>query len=228
MSHQPPYSKAIVEALSPREIARQVEEAGVAKARAGVVSTLALAMMAGAFIGLGGVLAATIGVGSELGAGPTRLLMDLGLTMALFMVVVTGSELFTGNNMMLMGLFTRRISILALGRNWALVYVGNLAGALIVVLLVYYGRWWEQGDFSFGGAAMATAAAKVNLSFETAFVRGVLANILVCMVSFPVGGRCSPAPIPPVHPPRVPESPARRRPAAASLPAPTITPHRPA
>ena len=76
--------------------------------------------MAGAFIGLGGTLAGTIGVGSELGAGPTRLLMGLGLTMALFMVVTTGAELFTGNNMMLMGLLTRRISPLELGRNWGL------------------------------------------------------------------------------------------------------------
>ena len=29
-----------------------------------------------------------------------------------------------------MGLLTRRISPLELGRNWGLVYVGNLAGAL--------------------------------------------------------------------------------------------------
>ncbi len=55
--------------------------------------------MAGAFIGLGGTLAGTIGVGSELGAGPTRLLMGLDLTM---------------------GLLTRRISPLELGRNWGL------------------------------------------------------------------------------------------------------------
>ena len=151
MSHQQHYRKAIVEALSPEEIARQVEETGVAKARAGVVSTLALSVLAGAFIGLGGVLASTIAVGSELGAGPTRLLMGLGLTMGLFMVVITGSELFTGNNMMLMGLFTRRIGLRRLGRNWALVYVGNLAGALIVVLMVYYGQWWMQGDFAFAG-----------------------------------------------------------------------------
>ena len=181
MSQQQQYSKAIVEALSPEEIARQVEQVGVAKARAGIIPTVALAVMAGAFIGIGGVLAGTIGVASELGTGPTRLLMGLGLTMALFMVVITGSELFTGNNMMLMGLFSRRISLRELGRNWALVYVGNLAGALIAVLMVYYGQWWAQGDHSFAAAAMATADAKVNLSFETAFVRGVLANILVCL-----------------------------------------------
>ena len=107
MSDQQQYPKAIVEALSPEEIALQVEQVGVAKARAGAASTLALAVMAGAFIGLGGVLAGAIAVGPEPGAGPTRLLMGLGLTMALFMVVITGAELFTGNNMMLMGLFSR-------------------------------------------------------------------------------------------------------------------------
>ena len=120
-------TKAAVEALSPVEIARHVEQAGLAKARTGVVPTLALAVMAGAFIGLGGALAGTIGTGAELGIGPTRLLMGLGLTMALFMVVVTGAELFTGNNLMLMGLFSRRVSLRSLARNWALVYVGKSA-----------------------------------------------------------------------------------------------------
>lgn len=171
----------IVEAFSPSDIARRVEEAGVAKTRAGVAATLALGVMAGVFIALGAMLAGTISVGSELGAGPTKLLMGVGLAMGLFMVVITGAELFTGNNLMLMGLFTRRISILSLGRNWGLVYAGNLIGSLLIVALVYYGGWWAQGDYAFGGAAVATADAKVNLSFETAFVRGILANMLVCL-----------------------------------------------
>ena len=132
------YTDSSVEARSPDEISRKVTQLGVAKVQTGVVSTLALAVMAGGFIGLGGVLAGTIAVGSELGAGPTRLLMGLGLTMGLFMVVITGAELFTGNSLMLMGLVSRRISLRKLSLNWTLVYVGNLAGALIVVLLVYF------------------------------------------------------------------------------------------
>ena len=63
MSDQRQYPKAIVEVLSPQQIALQVEQVGVAKARAGAASTLALAVMAGA--GLGGA------VGPESGAGPT-------------------------------------------------------------------------------------------------------------------------------------------------------------
>ena len=47
--------------------------------------------------------------------------------------------------------------------------------------MVYYGLWWIQEDLAFAGPALASANAKVNLSFETAFVRGILANILVCL-----------------------------------------------
>ena len=137
--------------------------------------------MAGVFIGLGGSLTGTIAGGSDLGIGPTRLLMGLGLSMALFMVIVTGAELFTGNNLLVMGLFSRHIGLWSMARNWVLVYVGNLAGALIVVLMVYYGRWGEQADFSFAGSAVAAADAKLDLPFHVAFVRGILANALVCL-----------------------------------------------
>ena len=47
-------------------------------------------------------------------------------TIALFMALITGSELFTGNDVVLMGLYSRRISLRELGRNPALAYVWNL------------------------------------------------------------------------------------------------------
>ena len=174
-------ARPVVEAFAPAEIARKVEDAGVAKTYLPVGRTLLLAVTAGAFIALGGSLTATIGSVSEIGLGPTRLLMGLGLSMGLFMVVVTGAELFTGNNLMLMGLFSRRIGVRALLRNWSLVYLGNLIGAVLIAGLVYFGRWWEQGDLSFAAQAINSAELRVNMAFETAFVRGILANILVCL-----------------------------------------------
>jgi len=178
------------EAFSPEQIARQIEERGVAKAHAGVVPTLALAVLAGAFIALGGVLATTIGAGSELGAGPTRLLMGVGFSLGLILVVIAGAELFTGNNLIVMSLVSRHIGLRALLRNWGLVYVGNLVGALSVVVMVFYARWWAQADYEIGGAALAAADAKVDLSFHVAFVRGILANALVCLaVWLAMGGR---------------------------------------
>ena len=65
-----------------------------------------------------------IAVGNS-GTGKTHVALGLGLAVALFMVVITGAELFTGSNLMLNGLFSRYISLRALGRNWALVYVGK-------------------------------------------------------------------------------------------------------
>ena len=179
-----------VDAFSPEAIARHVEERGVAKAKAGVLPTLALAVLAGAFIALGGVLATTIGTGSELGAGPTRLLMGVGFSVGLILVVIAGAELFTGNNLIVMSLVSRHIGVRALLRNWGLVYAGNLVGALSVVVMVYYARWWAQSDFEMGGAALAIADGKVDLSFHVAFVRGILANALVCLaVWLAMGGR---------------------------------------
>ena len=75
-----PYTKAIVEAVSPVEIAQRVERAGIAKIQSGTGSTFALAVM---------------------------------------------------------------------------------AGALIIVLMVYYGQSWVQEDFAFAGPAVATVDAKV-------------------------------------------------------------------
>ena len=166
---------------TPEEIAAQVVRAGVGKVRAIMASTVVLAVMAGAFISLGAMLTSTIAAQSTLGAGPTRLIMGLGLTMGLFFVVVTGAELFTGNNLMVMSVLSRTILARELARNWVLVYVGNLVGALVIVLLVFYSRWWEQGDLSFSVFSATSANAKVNLPFEIAFLRGIVANMLVCL-----------------------------------------------
>ena len=166
---------------TPDEIARQVALTGASKARAMVASTMMLSVMAGAFIAFGGLFASTVAVESGLGTGPTRLLVGASFTLGLFLVVVTGAELFTGNNLMIVTLLGRQIKLRDVVRNWTIVYFGNLVGALIVVLLVYYSRWWAQGDFSFAARSIETANSKVSLSFETALIRGVLANILVCL-----------------------------------------------
>ena len=169
------------EVLSPEEIARKIKRSGVGKVNTKVAPTLILGVMAGAFIAFGGVFALTIAVSPEMGTGPARLLIGLGFSMGLLLVVVTGSELFTGNNLMVASFFSRRIGGRELARNWSLAFASNLVGALVIVFLLYFSRWWAQADFAFSVRTIEIANAKVNLSFETAFVRGILANILVCL-----------------------------------------------
>jgi formate/nitrite transporter len=187
---QEPHPMGSVDNYTPGEIAALVQTKGVTKATAPVVTTFVLGVLAGAFIGLGAVLATTISAGSALGYGPTRWLAGIGFSLGLILVVVAGAELFTGNNLILMSWVSRRITLPALLRNWVIVYAGNLIGALSIAVMVYLAGWWHQGDGAVGAAALVTAAGKAGLSFGEAFFRGILANALVCLaVWLATGGR---------------------------------------
>ena len=187
---EPTHPMIGVDNYTPPEIAQMVDSRGVAKANAPGLTTLALGVLAGAFIALGGVLATIIGSQSALGFGPTRLLMGIGFSLGLVLVIVAGAELFTGNNLIVMSWVSRRISLKQLLRNWGIVYIGNFIGALSIVVMVYYARWWAQDEGNVGTTALAIANTKVNLSFEVVFIRGVLANALVCLaVWLASGGR---------------------------------------
>jgi formate/nitrite transporter FocA (FNT family) len=118
------------DAFSPREVAARVEAVGVAKARLPLRSMLLLGMLAGAFIGLGALYAVIVASDASLGFAASRLLGGLTFSLGLLLVVVAGAELFTGNNLLAMAWASRRISTGAVVRNWVIVYVGNLVGAV--------------------------------------------------------------------------------------------------
>lgn len=185
-----PHPMTGVDNFTPSEIAQLVETRGVAKANAPAITTFILSVMAGAFIALGGVLSTIILTGSELGFGPTRFMAGIGFSLGLILVIVAGAELFTGNNLVVMSWVSGNVTLGSLMRNWGIVYVGNLVGALSIVAMVYLGRWWEQGESSVGATAVTIAAAKTSLPFGVVFVRAILANALVCLaVWLASGGR---------------------------------------
>jgi formate transporter len=171
------------DALLPPEMAARAETIGVAKGRLDAVSTLTLAVLAGAFISLGALFATTVvaGAAGVLPGGIVRLLAGIVFSLGLILVVVGGAELFTGNNLIVMAWASRRLSHTALLRNWALVYTGNLVGALATVALVFLSGQYAFDHGAIGAAALATATHKVRLGFAQAVVLGILANGLVCL-----------------------------------------------
>lgn len=176
-----PAPMSAVAAYTPADIARLVETRGVAKAKAPALTTFVLGILAGAFIALGAVLATVVGTGSTLGFGITKWLSGIAFSVGLILVVIAGAELFTGNNLIVMSLVSKKITILELLNNWGIVYVGNLVGALSVVALAYLAHWWAVGENAYGATALSIAAGKASLPFWTVFFRGVLANALVCL-----------------------------------------------
>ncbi|MFP5460765.1 MAG: formate/nitrite transporter family protein [Gammaproteobacteria bacterium] len=169
------------DAYSPGEVARRVENVGVAKARLPLMQTALLGVLAGAFIGLGALVFTLVASDATLGFAASRLLGGLCFSLGLILVSVAGAELFTGNNLLAMAWADGRISTLELMRNWAVVCLANFAGAAGLAALV-----WLSGHAAMNGNAVAEtavriAAAKVALPWREAFFLGVLCNVLVCM-----------------------------------------------
>jgi formate/nitrite transporter len=177
----PAFPPAGLDALPPPQTARRAEEVGVAKAGLGTVETVALSVLAGAFIALGAIFSTTATAGSDLPFGLTRLVAGVTFCLGLILVVVAGAELFTGNNLVAMAWASRRVSTARLLRNWGLVFAGNFAGAIATAALVFASRQYRFGDGAVGQQALAIAAAKTGLGFGQAVALGILCNALVCL-----------------------------------------------
>jgi formate transporter len=171
-----------VDALLPAEMAERAEGIGVAKASLDAPRLFMLAVLAGAFIALGGVFATTALAGTGTSPwGPVRVLAGVAFSVGLVLVVVGGAELFTGNALIVMAWASGRVSTSAVLRNWGIVYAGNLAGAVAIALAVCLAGSQRGGDGAYGIAAFAIARAKLQLGFGQAIVLGVLGNVLVCL-----------------------------------------------
>ncbi len=167
-----------LDAYKPAEIAALVRRAGVAKARLALLPLATLAVLAGVFIGLGATAYLMAMTGADPAHGPTRLLGGLVFSLGLILVIVGGAELFTGNALMVMAAVDRLITPGELGRSWAVVYAGNLAGALALAALVWLTGLTAGG---FGRTAAAIAEAKAALGPVEVIARGIICNMLVCL-----------------------------------------------
>lgn len=134
----------LIDAYAPAEMARRVLDTGVSKGNLSIGATMALAVLAGAFIAVGAAFATLAMTETGLGYGPTRVLGGVTFSLGLILVVVAGAELFTGNNLVAMAWASRALSTRLLIRNWILVYLGNLAGSIATVLLVFWSGVWAS------------------------------------------------------------------------------------
>lgn len=184
-----------IDALLPPSMARKAEDLGVKKAALPALNMFMLAILAGAFIGIGAIFATTVSAGSMavkaadgaaafstgLPYGVVRLLAGLVFTTGLITVVIAGSELFTGNNLIIMAFADRRVSLGALLRNWIIVYAGNFVGSIITAAIVFLGKQYTFGSGAIGLTALSIGEAKTSLTFIQAVALGIMCNALVCL-----------------------------------------------
>jgi len=165
------------DAYTPREIAERVEAACLAKATTPLLSLAMLGVLAGAFIGLGSLFYVIVASDPALGFAAKRVLGGLVFSLGLILVVVAGAELFTGNNLLAMAWAHGRLTSGEVLHNWGIVCAANFVGAAGLALLVFLSGHAE----ALASTYLDIAATKAALPFWTAFWRGVLCNVLVCM-----------------------------------------------
>jgi len=160
--------------------------AGTKKANAPASRIFGLGMLSGAHIGFGAYLMLSVG-GACTGLASTNpglkqiITGAFGLPFGLFMTLMTGAELFTGNTALVtMAMLEKKATLSQLIKSWTASYAGNLVGSLAFALLVFLGGTLGAT----GGAAVPVAVAKTSLPFMQAFVRGILCNWLVCMAVY--------------------------------------------
>ncbi|MCZ4059974.1 nitrite transporter NirC [Pantoea sp. LMR881] len=134
--------------------------------------------MAGAYVGLAIILIFTLGNLADPALRP--LVMGATFGIALTLVIIAGSELFTGHTMFLtIGVKAGTISQ---GQMWCILpqtWLGNLVGSVAVALIYYFaaGALLPNGDALIHGAALA----KTTQPATALFFKGALCNWLVCL-----------------------------------------------
>ncbi|HMK47258.1 MAG TPA: formate/nitrite transporter family protein [Methanocella sp.] len=180
----------------PADIAKAAIASGQTRCTTTWSKLLLLAFLAGAYIAFGALLSEIVAGGLSNGAitladgtmykitvpgGLVKLAAGAVFPVGLMLVVIGGSELFTGNCMFApIALLDKKIGLKGLTINWTLVFIGNFIGAMFVAVFLAY----LTGLFNtmpWASWAVSVASTKVGLTWEQAFLRGIGCNWLVCL-----------------------------------------------
>jgi formate/nitrite transporter len=180
-------------AREPQEMAQVATQTGVKKTRRSWDRVLVSSFLAGAYISFGGLVAITVssGLDPEMWGTLPTLFTGAAFTLGLVLVLIAGSDLATGNMMLVpLGAMRGKIGPRDVVVNLSLVLFGNLIGALFVAFFLAI----QTGVIGEFGADAGTTAALTHerlagiagdkalnhTAWET-FLRAVGCNWLVCL-----------------------------------------------
>ncbi|MBE4579523.1 formate transporter FocA [Vibrio navarrensis] len=170
------------DSLLPPQAAERAAEIGEGKATKDPVKSFLLAISSGIHIGIAFVFYTTVTTGAgDLPWGMTRLVGGLAFSLGLILVVVTGGELFTSSVLTLVARASGKISWRVLFKNWMVVYVGNLVGAIFLVACMLTTKQYMFDHGQVGLNAMAISQHKLHHGFFQAVALGIMCNVLVCI-----------------------------------------------
>ena len=180
-------------AREPQEMAQAAAAMGAKKVHRTWDRVLVSSFLAGAYIAFGGLVAITVSSGLDprtWGTLPT-LFTGTAFTLGLVLVLIAGSDLATGNMMLVpLGAMRGRLDVGDVAKNLTLVLLGNLLGALFVAFFLAVQTGVIGGVDAASGstaamtherlAAIALDKATAHSAWQT-FLRALGCNWLVCL-----------------------------------------------
>ena len=169
--------------LMPAEVAEYTVKAGIKKANSPTKQVLASAFLAGAYIAfgaLGSIAAAYNLLANPATYGLGKMVAGLMFPAGLMFVLVAGADLFTGNILVTLAAWKKKVTWGQTFKNWALVWIGNLVGAVLVAYLVSLSGVFDWSNGLYGGVVVKTAVGKLGYTWVAAIASGILCNWIVC------------------------------------------------
>ncbi|HCV57600.1 MAG TPA: nitrite transporter [Synechococcales bacterium UBA12195] len=178
----------------PNELVDGMIAAGGKKATVSVKNLLLRGFYSGAILGLAVILALTVGIQSKM-----PFLGSVLFPFGFVSIVLFGMELVTGNFALLpMATWAGKSTWSATFRNWSWVWIGNFIGTLVVAIIMAIsltsggtidpaadGGMWQKVAQKIISLNILNVEKKYealgSLGFFLAFLRGLVANWLVCL-----------------------------------------------
>lgn len=166
--------------LKPHDVMENVIQTYEKKANYPYLKSMILGLLAGMFIALGG-FASTIASHSVENFGLAKFVAGSIFPIGLMLIILCGTDLFTGNILLVAPLLDKKITLKQVLINWIIIFFSNFVGAALISFLIYSTGNMEFNNFMLGGYALKVAATKGGLTFTKAFTSGILCNLLVCL-----------------------------------------------
>lgn len=167
---------------TPAQVLDANMKAGEGKASLPLLKCILLGIMAGAFIAFGAATS-NAAVHNIANQGLLKALAGCIFPVGLMMIVFIGGELFTGDCLMIAGVVDKRFSVAAMIKTLVIVYLSNMAGAVLIVALVYYSGLLDYTGGALGAFTIKVAYGKATITPFKAVCSGILCNILVCIAA---------------------------------------------
>ncbi|NLL78022.1 MAG: formate/nitrite transporter family protein [Clostridiales bacterium] len=172
---------------TPREILQKYIKLCVNKVSYPIWKVLLLGVMAGAFISIGAAASSVSMYGID-NVGVARTVGGAVFPIGLMLIILIGGELFTGNCLVIFGILDKKYSWPTMAKNLFLVFISNLAGAVLMAILVTYSGQFSYSHDALGAYVIKVALTKATIQPGTAFISAILCNIIVCAAVFMAAG----------------------------------------